>query len=113
VAGNGTPVSAAAASGANGRAGQDPANADPDLVCSPTVGTFYRSPEPGAPPFVAEGDPVQSGQQLAIVEAMKMMLPVEAARDGRVTRILKTDGEPVEYGEPLMELAALDESGGG
>jgi acetyl-CoA carboxylase biotin carboxyl carrier protein len=100
-----TMSKAAANGGTNG--------APPDLVCAPSVGTFYRSPEPGAPPFVTEGDLVQSGQQIAIVEAMKLMLPVEAARAGRVTRVLKTDGEPVEYGEPLIELAALGESGGG
>jgi acetyl-CoA carboxylase biotin carboxyl carrier protein len=75
-------------------------------VRSPSVGTFYRSPEPGAPPFVAEGDLVQAGQQIAIVEAMKLMLPVEAEHSGRVARVLKSDGEPVEYGEPLIELAS-------
>lgn len=84
-----------------------------DAICSPSVGTFYRSPEPGAPPFVAEGDPVQAGQQIAIVEAMKLMLPVEAERSGRVSRVLKADGEPVEYGEPLIELAVLSGTGGG
>lgn len=98
-------VNAATMSRANAAGGT------PDIVCSPSVGTFYRAPEPGAPPFVAEGDPVQPGQQIAIVEAMKLMLPVEATRAGRVIRILKSDGEPVEYGEPLLELAAQGESG--
>jgi acetyl-CoA carboxylase biotin carboxyl carrier protein len=80
-----------------------------NLVCSPSVGTFYRAPEPGAPPFVAEGDLVQAGQQVAIVEAMKLMLPVEASQPGRVAKFLRGDGDPVEYGEPLL---SLDSSGG-
>jgi acetyl-CoA carboxylase biotin carboxyl carrier protein len=95
---------------ANGSVTTDPLG---DFVGSPSVGTFYRSPEPGAPPFVAEGDLVRSGQQVAIVEVMKLMLPVEAERAGRVARILKADGESVEYGEPLIELATLGEAGGG
>jgi acetyl-CoA carboxylase biotin carboxyl carrier protein len=74
-------------------------------VCSPSVGTFYRAPEPGSAPFVNEGDLVQVGQQIAIVEAMKLMLPIEADRAGRVTAILKADGEQVEYAEPLVSLA--------
>lgn len=95
---------------ANGAVAANDAAPAPDAVCSPSVGTFYRSPEPGAPPFVAEGDVVRSGQQVAIIEAMKLMLPVEADKTGRVTKILKADGEPVEYGVPLMELAAVGES---
>jgi acetyl-CoA carboxylase biotin carboxyl carrier protein len=79
------------------------------LVCSPSVGTFYRAPEPGAPPFVAQGDLVQAGRQVAIVEAMKLMLPVEASQPGRVAKFFRGDGDPVEYGEPLL---SLDPSGG-
>jgi len=71
-----------------------------------TVGTFYRSPAPGAPPFVTEGDEVSAGQQVAIVEAMKLMLPVEAERGGRVEEVLVADGEGVEYGQPLFRLAS-------
>lgn len=71
-----------------------------------TVGTFYRSPAPGAPPFVAEGDEVSPGQQVAIIEAMKLMLPVEAERGGRVAEVLVADGEGVEYGQPLFRLAS-------
>lgn len=83
-----------------------PADHDPPApahhaVTSVTVGTFYRSPQPGAPPFVHIGDVVQAGQQLAIVEAMKLMLPVEADVSGRIREVLKDDGQPVEFGEAL------------
>jgi acetyl-CoA carboxylase biotin carboxyl carrier protein len=70
-----------------------------------TVGVFYRAPAPGAPPFVAEGDEVSAGQQVAIIEAMKLMLPVEADRAGRIAEVLVADGEAVEYGQPLFRLA--------
>ena len=68
------------------------------------VGVFYRAPEPGAKPFVAEGDVVRAGQQVAIIEAMKLMIPVEADRSGRVVEVLVTDGESVEHGQPLLLL---------
>lgn len=71
-------------------------------VTAATVGTFYGRPEPDAPPFVAVGDAVRAGQQLAIVEAMKLMIPVESDVDGWVREVLKTDGQPVEFGEPLV-----------
>jgi acetyl-CoA carboxylase biotin carboxyl carrier protein len=77
-------------------------------VGAPSVGAFYRAPEPGAKPFVSVGDVVRPGQQIAIVEAMKLMLPVEADRPGRVVDVLKSDGEPVEYGEPLFLLAPVE-----
>lgn len=73
-------------------------------VRAPIVGTFYRSPEPGAAPFVAVGDLVRPGQPIAIVEAMKLMNEVTADRAGRVTAILVEDGQPVEYDQPLVEL---------
>jgi acetyl-CoA carboxylase biotin carboxyl carrier protein len=68
------------------------------------VGTFYRAPEPGAAPFVSEGDQVRPGQQVGIIEAMKLMVPVEAERAGEVAEFLVTDREPVEYGQPLLLL---------
>ncbi|PPK64899.1 acetyl-CoA carboxylase biotin carboxyl carrier protein subunit [Actinokineospora auranticolor] len=71
-------------------------------VSSPTVGVFYRSPEPGADPFVTEGSVVAPGQQIGIVEAMKLMIPVEADGAGRVVELLVADGTPVEYGEALL-----------
>lgn len=73
-------------------------------VRAPIVGTFYRSPEPGAAPFVAVGDLVRPGQPIAIVEAMKLMNEVTADRAGRVSAILVEDGQPVEYDQPLVEL---------
>jgi len=77
------------------------------LIAAPLVGTFYRAPTPGAPPFVEVGDEVAAGQQVAIVEAMKLMNPVEADRAGRVVDILAGDGTSVEYGEALIVLAPL------
>jgi acetyl-CoA carboxylase biotin carboxyl carrier protein len=74
-------------------------------VTAPTVGVFYRSPEPGAPPFAAVGDTVTPGQQVAIIEAMKLMIPVEADRAGRVAEVLCADGDSVEYGQPLFVIA--------
>ncbi|WP_281898855.1 acetyl-CoA carboxylase biotin carboxyl carrier protein [Phytohabitans aurantiacus] len=74
-------------------------------VRAPTVGTFYRSPEPGAPPFVRVGDRVQAGQQVGILEAMKLMNAIVATSAGRVTEILVQDGMPVEYDQPLIALA--------
>jgi acetyl-CoA carboxylase biotin carboxyl carrier protein len=74
------------------------------------VGTFYRATEPGAKPFVSVGDAVQTGQQVAILEVMKLMTPIAADRAGRVVDVLVGDGSPVEYGASLI---ALDTSGAG
>jgi acetyl-CoA carboxylase biotin carboxyl carrier protein len=73
-------------------------------VCADTVGVFYRAAEPGATPFVSEGDAVRPGQQVAIIEAMKLMIPVEADRAGRVVEFLVDDGTAVEHGQPLFVL---------
>jgi acetyl-CoA carboxylase biotin carboxyl carrier protein len=75
-----------------------------DYLTAPTVGVFYRAPEPGAEPFVHTGDTVRTGQQVGIIEAMKLMIPVEADRGGRIAEVLKADGESVEYGEPIFAL---------
>jgi len=72
------------------------------IVSSPMVGTFYRSPTPGAPSFVEVGQRVEQGETLCIVEAMKMMNAIEADKAGVVTVILKENGQPVEYGEALF-----------
>ena len=77
-------------------------------VVAPLVGTFYRSAEPGSAPFVNEGDIVEVGQELAIVEAMKIMNRVEADRAGRIVKILPTDGEMVEYGQDLIYIETVD-----
>ena len=74
----------------------------PGLVASPMVGTAYLSPAPGARPFVEVGAQVKAGETLIIIEAMKTMNQIPAPRAGTVTQILVDDGQPVEYGEPLM-----------
>ncbi|HRO11693.1 acetyl-CoA carboxylase biotin carboxyl carrier protein [Amaricoccus sp.] len=81
----------------------DPAD-DPGVVPSPMVGTVYLQPEPDAPPFVRVGDQVSEGQTILIVEAMKTMNQIAAPRAGRVKRILVADGQPVEFGAPLLIL---------
>ena len=87
------------------RAEPDQAAADAEeYLTSPGVGVFYHAREPGAEPFVAVGSPVQPGQQIGIIEAMKLMIPIEADRAGRISLALKANGEPVEYGEPLFAL---------
>jgi len=83
-------------------AGMIDASAHPGLVPSPMVGTAYRASEPGAKPFVDVGTTVAAGDTLLIVEAMKTLNQIPAPRAGTVTQILFEDGQPVEYGEPLM-----------
>ena len=69
---------------------------------SPMVGTAYISPEPGAPAFVEEGNTVKKGQTLLIVEAMKVMNPITAPRDGTVSKIMVKNAQPIEFGEVLV-----------
>lgn len=69
---------------------------------SPMVGTVYLSPEPGAAPFAKQGDTVEKGQTVLIIEAMKTMNQIPASRSGTITRILVEDGTPVEFGDPLV-----------
>lgn len=73
-------------------------------VLSPMVGTFYRAPAPGEASFVEVGDRVRSGQTVCIIEAMKLMNEIEAEVFGQVMEILVQNGEPVEYGQPLMRI---------
>jgi oxaloacetate decarboxylase (Na+ extruding) subunit alpha len=75
---------------------------------APMVGTFYRAPEPGAPPFVEEGEPVAAGQTLCILEAMKLMNEVKAEIEGIVRAVHVGNAEPVEYGQLLFELEPLN-----
>lgn len=96
-----TPEVAAAVVAAEAIAGAD-------VVVASTVGVFYRSPSPGAPPFVREGDQIAPGQQVAIIEAMKLMLPVESDRAGTVVEVLVKDGTSVEFGQPLFRVAPID-----
>jgi acetyl-CoA carboxylase biotin carboxyl carrier protein len=74
----------------------------PGVVPSPMVGTAYWSPEPGAKPFIEVGSKVSAGQTLLIIEAMKTMNQIPSPRAGTVTQILIEDGQPVEFGEPLV-----------
>jgi acetyl-CoA carboxylase biotin carboxyl carrier protein len=97
------PAAAAPASGAEATAAAiaDFAN-HPGVVPSPMVGTAYWSPEPGAKPFIEVGARVTAGQTLLIIEAMKTMNQIPSPRAGTVTQILVEDGQPVEFGEPLV-----------
>jgi acetyl-CoA carboxylase biotin carboxyl carrier protein len=74
----------------------------PGVVPSPMVGTAYWAPEPGAKPFIEVGAKVSAGQTLLIIEAMKTMNQIPSPRAGTVTQILIEDGQPVEFGEPLV-----------
>jgi len=100
-------------------AGQQPAVPPPQAVPkkegkevsvnSPFVGTFYRSSSPGTPPFVEMGTKVKKGQVLCVVEAMKLMNEIEAEFNGTIKSIMKEDGNPVQFGEPLF---IVEPSGG-
>jgi acetyl-CoA carboxylase biotin carboxyl carrier protein len=89
------PTPPAAAPGAEGEAGIH-------YVKSPIVGTFYESPSPGSPPFVKVGDTVTAGQILCIIEAMKLMNEIESDAAGEIVKMLVSNGQPVEYGQPLF-----------
>ena len=74
----------------------------PGTLFAPMVGTVYVAADPDSEPFVKEGDRVEKGQTVLIIEAMKVMNPIPAPADGTVTAILVADKQPVEFGEPLM-----------
>jgi len=102
-------VLAPATHGAPAAATAAPAEAaeeDLYLVKSPIVGTYYESPSPGSPPFMKIGDRVTQGQVLCIVEAMKLMNEIESDVAGEVVKILVSNGQPVEYGQPLFAVRA-------
>jgi len=82
-----------------------PAEPEGHLVKSPMVGTFYRATSPGAKPFIEVGDSVQVGDTLCIIEAMKLMNEIEADKAGVVKQVLAENGQPVEYGQPLVVIA--------
>lgn len=73
-------------------------------IISPMVGTFYRSPTPDEPSYVEVGDSIRRGQTVCIIEAMKLMNELEAEINGQVMEVLVENGEPVEYGQPLMRV---------
>ena len=89
-----TPTAASAA--------EVPAPPTGHAVKSPMVGTFYRTANPGAKPFVELGSVVKEGEPVCIIEAMKIMNEIEADKSGTITRILCENGQPVEYGQPLF-----------
>jgi len=104
-AGASGPAIAAAPALAAPAAAAAPASADAPAagsISSPMVGTAYLSPEPNAAAFVKVGDRIAKGQTILIIEAMKVMNPIPAPHAGTVTQILVQDGQPVEFGEPLM-----------
>jgi acetyl-CoA carboxylase biotin carboxyl carrier protein len=73
-----------------------------DAVKSPMVGTVYLSAEPGAKPFVTVGQPVKEGDTLMIIEAMKVMNPIQAPKSGTIQQIMVSDAQPVEFDQPLV-----------
>ena len=92
-----SPVGAAAATSAEAEPGVT-------VVKSPIVGTFYRTPDPNAPPFVDVGDRVRVGQVLCIIEAMKLMNEIESEVAGEVVKVHRESGQPVQYGEALFSI---------
>ena len=105
------PMTAAAASAPAAPAAPPQAAApaaDPDaglhLIKSPIVGTYYGSPSPGAAAFVSPGDHVEKGQVVCIVEAMKLMNEIEADAAGEIVKCLVTNGQPIEFGQPLFSI---------
>jgi len=98
------PAPAAAAAAPAAPAEASPAPRAGELVKSPMVGTAYMQGQPGSAAFIKVGDKVNAGQTLIIVEAMKTMNPIPAPRAGTVVEILVGDGQPVEFGQPLVVL---------
>jgi len=94
-----SPVGAVAAPAAEAEPGVT-------LVKSPIVGTFYRTPDPSAPPFVDVGDHIRVGQVLCIIEAMKLMNEIEAEVAGEVVKVHRETGQPVQYGDALFSIRA-------
>jgi acetyl-CoA carboxylase biotin carboxyl carrier protein len=100
------PMGAAAAA----KPGPEPAREPVAHVTAGLVGTFHRGPEPGAAPFVEVGDVVQVGQQVGVVEAMKLLTAVESETAGLITEVLVADAAPVEYGQPLLAIRLSEAS---
>lgn len=78
------------------------------VITSPMIGTYYGSPSPGDPPFVEEGDLVDVGQVIGIIEAMKIMNEITSEYEGRISKILVKNAQAVEYGQPLFSIAPGD-----
>ena len=102
---NGGPMHMSASASAASMAPEAPPpkpKSNEHVVTAPMVGTFYSAPSPDEKPFVKIGDEVKTGQVLCIIEAMKMMNQIECDKAGRVTSIMATNGDPVEFGQPLF-----------
>ncbi|MFT8419126.1 MAG: biotin/lipoyl-containing protein, partial [Acetobacter sp.] len=82
-----------------------PTTTQEHLLCAPLYGTLHLAPSPDAPPFVAIGDTLTAGQQVGLIEAMKVFTPVKATRSGQLQAILAEDGQEVEAEQPLMRLS--------
>lgn len=100
-------VSAAPVKNTSSKTAPETRNEDVYVVKSPFVGTFYRSPGPNQEPFIEEGKAVSSGDNLCIIEAMKLMNEIESDIKGRVVKCLVKDGTPVEFGEALFEIEKI------
>ncbi len=103
-----TPVAPSVSSGVDLAANAGAPEPEPEevlhIVRSPIVGTFYESPSPGSPPFVKAGDPLEVGQVLCIVEAMKLMNEIECDVAGELVKRLVANGQPIEYGQELFTI---------
>jgi acetyl-CoA carboxylase biotin carboxyl carrier protein len=112
IGSTGAPAVPVAAPAAHAPAPASPAAAAPapveeeklHIIKSPIVGTFYESPSPGSSAFVTSGDRIEKGQVVCIVEAMKLMNEIEADAAGEIVKRLVTNGQPVEYGQPLFAI---------
>jgi acetyl-CoA carboxylase biotin carboxyl carrier protein len=102
------PAQVAPAAPVSAKASAPASDIDSDMelaiVTSPLVGTFYRAPEPSAPPFVQPGDSVKKGQTLCIIEAMKMMNNIDSEYEGTLVKVFVENGQPVQYGERLFAI---------
>ncbi|WP_456377782.1 acetyl-CoA carboxylase biotin carboxyl carrier protein [Thiolapillus sp.] len=100
------PAAAAPAAAAASTPAEEEKEPEPELeghiIHSPMVGTFYRAPNPGAKPFINEGQSINAGDTLCIIEAMKILNQIESDKTGKVKRILVENGQPVEYNQPLF-----------
>ena len=99
----GTPQPAFAGPGARPAAAEEGRRV---VIKSPMVGTFYRAPAPDAPPFVEVGQDLEIGQVVCIIEAMKLMNEIKSEAAGRITEVLCSSGDAVEYGQPLFVIEA-------
>ena len=99
---------AASGSQATATVATDAVEAEPEgiIVTAPMIGTFYRAPGPGEPPFADAGDTIENGQTIGIIEAMKIMNEIAADTGGVVVEYLAANGQPVEYGQPLLRLTS-------